>query len=321
MNGWVGVHLFFVISGFCIFERLAIAHARGESALAFSVDRARRIFPTYWSVVLLCLAIALLAMPFNGTPLHTNVSPSVTSWLANLSLVHTFTGHEAFIIVTWTLSCEVAFYLAAACLLALSRPPAGLDRAFVFGVLLCAPSALARLEGRQWVALALWPEFFAGACVSLARRAGLVANRRFHAVSVTMLGVLAALTVLRVGGFDHTGRRWAIAFAWAMFLLAPFDRKLVSWRVVRVLGWVGALSYSLYLLHVPLLSRFMNLAGRHTSPQGAVFAGCWLGAIALTILGGWICWRCIEQPLERGRSAASKRAAMGAAGSRHIRHP
>jgi peptidoglycan/LPS O-acetylase OafA/YrhL len=50
-HGWTGLHLFFVISGYCIFERLRLALATGETPAEFIVDRAWRILPTYWVVL------------------------------------------------------------------------------------------------------------------------------------------------------------------------------------------------------------------------------------------------------------------------------
>lgn len=69
---------------------------------------------------------------------------------------------------------------------------------------------------------------------------------------------------------------------------------------------------------IPLLSGHEELArcdaSRMTNAlsQSAAFPARWLGALAVTILGGWICWRCIEQPFERRRAAAGKRASLRA---------
>ncbi|HUR59521.1 MAG TPA: acyltransferase family protein, partial [Opitutaceae bacterium] len=105
IHGWLGLHLFFVISGFCIFERLAAARRSGETPAAFIADRARRIFPTYWVVVLLAIVIGLVAMPFNGTTLTTTLPLSLPRWLANAALLAPFTGQEPFLVVAWTLTC------------------------------------------------------------------------------------------------------------------------------------------------------------------------------------------------------------------------
>jgi peptidoglycan/LPS O-acetylase OafA/YrhL len=303
MRGWLGLHLFFVISGYCIFERLGVAQRRGESGWSFAVDRARRIFPTFWAAVVITTMIGLLAMPFNHTPLATNLSPSIARWAANLSLTYVFSGHEPFIVVTWTLACEFMFYLIAATVLAATPRRDGLRAAFVVGTLLCAPAAWIQFDSTRLFILSLWPEFFAGACVSFALRAPRAGSPNLRAPALVVLAALTLCTVLQAGSFAPEPRRWAVGFAWVLFLLFPADAWLAARPVVRFLGGVGAFSYSLYLIHVPLLSRSMNLLSRAIAPTRPAFAALWCVAVLVAVGGGWVCWKLIELPFERHRLA------------------
>ena len=61
--GWLGVHVFFAISGWCIAERLAKGRRTGESGRHFAAERFLRIYPTYWAALLvLVLVLDTLAM-------------------------------------------------------------------------------------------------------------------------------------------------------------------------------------------------------------------------------------------------------------------
>jgi peptidoglycan/LPS O-acetylase OafA/YrhL len=300
MKGWLGLHLFFVISGFCIFERLRVAQIAAEKPTEFLRDRLRRVFPTYWVVLALNLAIALLAMPFNGSSLASNLPASPTAWVTNLSLTFLFFDQNAFLVIAWTLACEVTFYAVAALLLAASREDAALQRAFIIGGALCIATYWAPVHGWGLV-LRLWPEFFAGACV-----AGWVHARRCrtpvarHAAAWTLL-LLSAGTVLDVGRHDNEPLHWTIAFAWLLLLGYRWDAQVSSYSLVRAFAWIGACSYSLYLIHVPILSRLMNLAYRFVEPTLPFFSVIWLVAVSCAVACGWLVWRGIEQPFERSR--------------------
>lgn len=313
MKGWLGLHLFFVISGYCIFERLRSAHRGRETPSAFALDRARRIFPTYWAVLAVAVAIGLLAMPFNGTSLDANLPSSPGRWLSNLALLHPFFGYEPFIVVTWTLSCELAFYAIATVLLALTRRAPDLRWALAAGALLCAVSLGMQTAHPALLPLALWPEFFAGACVSLALHSANSIPLRVAALALLIASSMA--TVLGLGSFDAEARRWAVGFAWVLLASARWSSAAMTWWPLDQVTRIGAFSYSLYLLHVPLLSRFMNLASRHLAPDTPAFAACWVGAVMLALGGGWLCWRWVEQPFERRRQ--SRRTQTGMTGGAH----
>jgi peptidoglycan/LPS O-acetylase OafA/YrhL len=73
--------------------------------------------------------------------------------------------------------------------------------------------------------------------------------------------------------------------------------------LLRVLSWVGAFSYSLYLIHLAVLSPLTNLLRRFMAPTELRFCVAWLGAVALSGLAGWVVYRCVEAPIERWRKS------------------
>ena len=128
--GWLGLHLFFVISGYCIFERLHVGLDRGESIPSFWVDRMIRIYPTYWCVLAITILINLCTLPFNQGSLAESIPLSAKEWFGNLTLIHTLAGWRSSVIVSWTLSYEVTFYLLAGALMLVNgrEPEAAEDR-------------------------------------------------------------------------------------------------------------------------------------------------------------------------------------------------
>lgn len=103
--GWVGVDVFFAISGFILFVPFArgALDGRAPSLARYARHRARRILPAYWFNLLVLAALA--------TPAYL---VSVSGW-TTLTANATFTARYAQLPlvngVAWTLFCEVAFYL------------------------------------------------------------------------------------------------------------------------------------------------------------------------------------------------------------------
>lgn len=65
-HGWLGVHVFFVISGFCITERAAREYRQRGTARHFTLDRLWRIYPTYWAALGVTLLLNLAGALVKG---------------------------------------------------------------------------------------------------------------------------------------------------------------------------------------------------------------------------------------------------------------
>jgi len=299
--GWLGLHLFFVISGYCIFERLAAAKRHGETTRNFWLDRALRVLPGYWIALAASIALSLAAWPFNTTPLLANLPRSLAAGLADLSLTHVFLGLPAYILVSWTLACEVAFYFLAGLMLwTARRTGAGLTAAFGLGAVLCVPGMFLSSAGWSLV-LAAWPDFFAGVCVSFLLRSVHQRDWRLTGAGIAALAALTALTLLNVGSYGSDARKFSVGFAWVLFGLHWCDAWLARLLLVRALAWIGVFSYSLYLVHVQVLTRVINLGGRVLLPTSPFFAALWVGAVGVAITAGWLFWRLVENRAEQYR--------------------
>jgi len=296
--GWLGVHVFFAISGWCIAERVAKGRRDSEAGWHFAAERCLRIYPTYWAVLFLTVGIRFAAVPFNTARLSETVPVDWLSWFGSVTLLSPFLGRSLYILVSWSLLYELGFYFSAACgLWALRRRLKGATLLFVIGSLLCVLpwSESERIASLPF--LRMWPEFFVGV-------AAWWASRRGHWLEGSIvLIVVFALTVFRPDDAE-AGRLTALGTAVVLALAWRWDNWLGSAPSIRLLTSVGGFSYSLYLIHVPLISPFFNLVSRWIPTKSAGFVAVWIFAIVLALLGARCLNRFVEAPVERWRRRA-----------------
>jgi peptidoglycan/LPS O-acetylase OafA/YrhL len=99
LNGWIGVDLFFVLSGFLIGRQAW----RGDSLLRFWFKRVTRILPAYWA----CLVIVAIGLTMTGA-----WPTSGADFLAHVVMLQDYTG-SVFVPAFWSLGAEEKFYLLA----------------------------------------------------------------------------------------------------------------------------------------------------------------------------------------------------------------
>ena len=261
-HGAIGVDVFFLISGFIVFlAARRVIHA-GRGVRVFLLKRFLRIFLPYWPIAL-ALAAAYSLLP----GLSAAAEPIQLNWLKSLTLIPG--GGDYSLSVAWTLSFELFFYLLLGVALAVRHPRWR-------WALIAAPSLLALVyglvTGTAAFAKATSPltllaspyqwEFLLGCGVAVLtgfRLPWLVALRRQRPV-IAALVLLAA--VLLFWPFPATLLfRLALLLVLAMLILLSSVRDL-QFPGLRSFAWVGAISYSLYLIHTPLQSLVVRVALR-----------------------------------------------------------
>ena len=115
--GWLGVHIFFVISGYCIAASAYKIIIKNKTPWDFIKNRFLRLFPVYWLAFFLTIAINLIAAPFNHTGLWNNLPATWQVWLGNIFLIQPYLQVPNYVVVYWSLVVEVAFYLVVSVLL------------------------------------------------------------------------------------------------------------------------------------------------------------------------------------------------------------
>lgn len=246
--GAVGVHIFFVISGFIMVYTGRFGD--GFDAKAFYRRRLMRIYPIYW----ICIALYFAAYWFIGESLH--ISP--VELVGALLLLP---GNAAAIIgPAWTLAFEMFFYLCfgLAMILGLNRGMIALTISFLGLITL---GRIVAIEQPVWTLAtdALLIEFIAGAGI------GWLLAKRLLPQRGGITAIIAACLLFAFGvayGYDEFPSVvvWGPPSALLVAGAVMYETKREVGPLVKRLGHFGDSSYALYLIHIMVIALFVALA-------------------------------------------------------------
>lgn len=260
MPGWVGVNLFFVLSGFLITGILLDSKNHRHYYRRFYVRRALRILPAYYALLLL-LAVA----PRTGWLDHRQVSwQFVGLSFLYLSNVTTFFAVPMQYGALWSLAVEEHSYLVWPLVVRVtSRKSLAICALFV--VLICpALRAIAFIRGDEYGAGYTWlvaDGLAIGSLLGLLSRGWLSDRRRMKFASICGMAGAVALLVLGapfgillnrtlLGGVLRS-TALNIFFAGGLGSLLVIGSSNLKWMVQRpILQFFGRISYGLYLFHM-----------------------------------------------------------------------
>lgn len=311
-GGFVGVDIFFVISGYLIGgQTYREAKAGTFGFAAFYARRARRILPALIVVVALTLLFGLLCMT---PPELYELGKESFAALLGASNIYFFLGQGYFgpgadhlpLLMTWSLGVEEQFYLFFPPLLLLMLRFGGGKSPGPW----VAAATLISFMGSLWLtgadakaAFYLLPtrawELLLGALIAIGEvdRDGKrwLSGRRAGLASLVGLASIGGALFLYRPAFAFPGLFAALPTIGAALLLlgevSPFNRQFLSLMPMRFVGWI---SYSLYLWHWPLL-----YLCRLLMPDNADVP--LLPVLAITFLLSTLSWLYVEQPMRRRR--------------------
>ncbi len=296
--GQSGVDIFFVISGFIIYNvaRRSAAQlnivGRGRAVYEFAMKRIIRIYPLYWTV-LGAAALIMMAVPPG--------SMAKKPLLELLFLVDSIPNFR--VQAAWTLTFEVYFYAVTALSIFLfpKRIFAGL---LVWFVLIGCAAMLGKVFGLSiplnYVFAPILLEFLLGIAVGLLVERG---ETRFHGAAI-WIGVVWML----IGSWDlqTTGGQAAQSYLWRLACWGLPAALIVygtvtletrnAWIMPRILQYLGNASYSIYLWHAVV---FIGVAAlfEHLGWVGVVNRS--LLAVSMGIIGlgaGLLSYHFLEKP-------------------------
>lgn len=307
--GSLGVTLFFVLSGYCIHRRgagqLALDSRATIDLPAFAVRRFWRIYPTYFTALLITAAVDWWLLARTGTR-DPAQDDSLHAFLVSLV---TLQGYLAVYFgsngVFWTLAMEVHLYLAYPILFGISRrfgPRRALLFTLVIGLAYLTASALFHFNQylpyrftRGPVFLPFWFTWALGFFIAETEAGRTHDLGKIPWRALMIFGFLGGLVLNTLGRLDLAEFCWALVFAgllrWSLHI--PGRRFWSRWYGTAFAS-VGVFSYSLYAIHAPLLEVFHALI---TNGANYKFATLWpaLGGIAFAIAGGWIFFQLVER--------------------------
>lgn len=319
-GGFVGVDVFFVISGYLISSIILRGVATGTFRFSdFYIRRARRIFPALSLVLAASMVFGrLVLLPEEYRQLGKHLAAGA-GFVANLVLWREAGYFDASaevkpLLHLWSLGVEEQFYLAWPVLLWICRKrPGGLA---VIAAMWCASLAL-NIHGVRQDAVAtfyspltrFW-ELLSGSLLAWAALRGRPDAGAFGTVLSALGLLLLAFGLFAIDKAAAFPGLWALVPVSGAALLIAAGPRAWGNRVIlsnRVAVWLGLISFPLYLWHWPLLSF------AHIIEGGVPVRGVRMGAVAAAIVLAWLTYRVVERPLRFGRHGGRKAAGVAAA--------
>jgi len=250
--GYLGVEVFFVISGYVV-----LLSAQRKTLGQFFVSRVARLYPAYWVACTLTFAVVRLwappAVPGSWSPLK---FATTAGYAYNLTMLQSFFGRPNLDGVYWTLGCEISFYFLIALLIGFGWMQRHLVP-FLWGwVGYCAlvgpsevPQPLVQLLIPRYA-----PFFMAGMVFFLLQTRQAAPWKGYLLLLATYAESLRASRAISADMEPFFHEAFSLPVTWAVvtgcfafFLLLSHGRLRL--RPARWLAWAGALSYPIYLLH------------------------------------------------------------------------
>ena len=284
--GFLGVDFFFVLSGFIImYAHMDDAHT-AAALRRYAFKRLSRIYPAYLPVgvgmIVLYAAMPGLSAAGGGRDF---------SLLGSVLLLPT-DGPPA-LSVAWTLVHELMFY-GVFLLFFVSRRWL-LGGLAAWAVVIALANFFYTPSGWLRYPLSLLNfEFMLGVGA-----AWLVRERDLHDKGgwIAALGLVGAFLALWLMTLDQAPYlRWVFAVGLGLMVIGFAAREqIVAVRWPALLLVLGNASYSIYLVHNPLLSFTQRMAGR----IGLTWSGAMVFGVVLGVLGGWVYYLVVERPALR----------------------
>ena len=319
-GGYVGVDVFFVISGYLITTILIAERAAGSySVLGFYERRARRILPALFVVLVASIPFAWMWVPPHP---FEDFARSLAFAALFISNVH-FLEHGGYfdlqaglrpLIHTWSLAVEEQYYLLFPLVLfALGRFR---QRKYLIGLALLALASLAVAEwgwrnypdeNFYFTPSRLWELLAGSLCAAVLYGRGPMKSEVLAGLGLGAV-VVAALVFDAALPFPSLYTLVPVLGTCLIVLFARHDTLTARVLSVRPLVGIGLISYSAYLWHQPVFA-FARIRS-----MGEVADGVMLALAGLALVLAWASWRFVEQPV-RGRAPLvlpSRRGILGA---------
>lgn len=321
-GGYLGVDVFFVISGFLISSLLfAEAETTGTISLSdFYQRRARRILPALFTVLVVTfIPISLLISSTPAFSVYARSIPWAAVFVANIffffnSGYFSVEALQSPLLHTWTLGVEEQFYIIIPfVILALAaRKKARAETNILALLLLWVASFIFCRYGKRWVdsnfvfymlPTRMW-ELLTGVIATLVAKRfkpeSRVGSKICDAVSLTSIAAIVIAFAAYRQSTNFAEKSLVVVLATALILV--FSQGGRAAKAILGAGpvrFLGKISYSMYLWHWPLATIAFFLSIKYDIPnQAPLQAAVLVATLSLSMLS----WKFVEQPLRKTQS-------------------
>ena len=317
-GGFLGVDVFFVISGFLITNILLKEIEENRfSITTFYERRARRILPALLTVI---LVTNILVLYIGGNPkVLADYGNSVISTLLFISNIYFWQTSGYFgsaselspMLHTWSLAVEEQFYIFFPLLLLFINRY--LKSKFLFVLIVISLISLLIAEwGARFSSIGnfyLLPtrawELLIGSIAALLFSSNYINKLRIlHAKGLTNVGILLILSsyFLFTPSTLHPTSTTLIPVLGALLVVLFSSEKGLSGAILtnRVSIKIGLISYSLYLWHQPIIALMKQTTSLHLTYQNIFIA-----TVIITTFS-YLTWRFVETPLRKNKASSNK---------------
>lgn len=294
--GYLGVELFFLISGYVILHS-----AQGKTLGQFFVSRVRRLYPAYWVACTLCFVVVRLFRAVYGAgnwpPLF---DVSLRDYCYNMSMLQTFFGVRDIDGSYWTLAVEISFYFLVSLLLAFGwlKHLVPVLVGWLGYCTLVGPTESA--EPFVWLFFPRYAPFFIAGMLFYLLQTNQAARWKLSGLLLWAYGLswqAARADTLDKSAFFHEHFSVAVVVAiltgcYGLFLLI-ITRKLRLGQA-KWLAVAGSLTYPIYLLHHNMGYLVLRGLGGHLDKH--VLLGAMLGVLLVL---AWLLHVVVERPLSK----------------------
>ncbi len=329
-SGSTGVSLFLVLSGLCLYLPFAGGRASRFATDDFFRRRVRRLFPAYFATLVLLLVVHAAFGGRFGLPSY-SAGELVTQGVTHATLVHqlfpeTFYGLNG---AYWSLGLEWELYLTlpllvvAAVRFGLGRTVAaviGVTAAYRLGLFVAIETG--QLDGDGALAAVVLPNFFLGRWAEFAL--GMLAAEWFRTRKVLFsrkqlaLAAAAAITALVLPDNPLNHILYGFLFFTLVGVVLAGDNpvaRAISWRPLVA---IGVMSYSLYLVHQPMVEVMAHFLGANDGADSRQVFLAMLAMLPLILAAAFALFYAVERrSLSKGSAKKPVLELMFPPGSTH----